>query len=433
MLALKKVILASITILILLFGTVVYSPSYTATAQKVPDRYIIVFHDDVSPVSLANKMAKEHGLVTSHVYKSAIKGFSAIIPEGQLDKIKSDPKVRFIQQDSIVTIFKPSSPPGKGGNGGTTQPPQVIPTGIDRIDADLSNTAAIDGTDQRVDVDIAILDTGIAPHPDLNIADGINFANGNPNNWKDKNGHGTHVAGIAAALDNDIGVVGVAPGARLHAVKVLGNSGSGFLSDVIAGVDWVTAKNTNNDPTDDIEVVNMSLGGVGSDDGNCGNTNNDALHLAICNSVSSGAVYAVAAGNSATDASSQIPAAYDEVITVSALADFDGKAGGLGSATCRSDQDDTFADFSNFGADVDLIAPGVCILSTWIGEGYNTISGTSMSSPHVAGAAALYIANHPNSSPTDVKAALVSAGSSNWNNIDDRDSVKEPLVDARGL
>jgi subtilisin len=117
----------------------------------------------------------------------------------------------------------------------------------------------------------------------------------------------------------------------------------------------------------------------------------------------------------------------DEGITVSALADFDGKPGGLGSPTCRADVDDTFANFSNFGADVDLIAPGVCILSSWKGGGYNTISGTSMASPHVAGGAALYKATHPGASPATVKSALQSAGSTSWNNSDDPDGIKEKL------
>jgi subtilisin family serine protease len=191
---------------------------------------------------------------------------------------------------------------------------------------------------------------------------------------------------------------------------------------VICGVDYVTAN------ADKIEVANMSLGGSGTDDGNCGNSNNDALHTAICNSVAAGVTYVVAAGNDSSDASGFVPAAYDEVITVSALADFDGKTGGVGSSTCRSDEDDTFANFSNYGADVDIVAPGVCINSTWKGGGYNTISGTSMASPHVAGGAALYKATHPSASPSTVKSALRSAGGTDWDNSDDGDSTKEPLL-----
>src|SRR4029079_10876717 len=136
-------------------------------------------------------------------------------------------------------------------------------------------------------------------------------------------------------------------------------------------------------------------------------TNNDPEHKAICNAVARGVTFAVAAGNDGLNAANTVPASYDEVITVSALADFNGQPGGGAAATCRSDVDDTFADFSNYGPDVDIIAPGVCIYSTWKGGGYNTISGTSMASPHVAGAAALYKSTHPGASPQQVKDALI--------------------------
>ncbi len=160
-----------------------------------------------------------------------------------------------------------------------------------------------------------------------------------------------------------------------------------------------------------IQIANMSLSGLvgpGADDNNyCGNTNDDALHRAICNSVAAGVTYVVAAGNSSGDASQEVPAAYDEVITVSALADYDGRPFEGAANTCNRDPqiDDDFAFFSNFGPDVDIGAPGVCIRSTWKGSGrhpngtYNTISGTSMASPHVAGAATLYKSTHPSAFP----------------------------------
>jgi subtilisin len=144
--------------------------------------------------------------------------------------------------------------------------------------------------------------------------------------------------------------------------------------------------------------------------------------------VGGGVTFVVAAANSAANAANTIPAAYNEVITVSALADFNGLPGGGAAPTCRSDVDDTFADFSNFGADIDLIAPGVCILSTYKGTGFAMLSGTSMASPHVAGAAALYISTHPGASPATVKSALQSAGNLTWNNSDDHDSTKERLL-----
>jgi subtilisin len=201
---------------------------------------------------------------------------------------------------------------------------------------------------------------------------------------------------------------------------VLNNQGSGSFSAIICGIDYVTAH------ANEIEVANMSLGGSGSDSA-CG-SNKDAMHEAICRSVSAGVTYVVAAGNSAANSATFVPATYEEVITVSALADFNGQPGGGAASTCRADVDDTFADFSNYGADVDIISPGVCILSTWKGGGYNTISGTSMASPHVAGAAALYKSTHPTASPSAVKTALRSAGTSNWNSATDPDSTHEPLL-----
>src|SRR5829696_7659641 len=282
-----------------------------------------------------------------------------------------------------------------------------------------------DEHDERLDVDVAIIDTGIdLDHPDLNVhaAGAKNCSTGR--SADDGNGHGTHVAGTVGALDNAAGVVGVAPGARLWPVRVLNNAGSGSWSSVICGIDFVTAH------ASEIEVANMSLGGTGADDRNCGNSNNDALHRAICRSVAAGVTYAVAAGNESDNAANHVPAAYDEVITVSALADFNGLPGGGAAATCRSDVDDTFADFSNYGPDVDIIAPGVCIYSSWKGAGYNTISGTSMATPHVTGGAALYLATHAGASPATVKSALLTptAASSNWNTATDRDSTHEPLL-----
>jgi len=420
-------VLAVITILILGTGSLGFS--YTVDAQIAPDRYIIVFKDDVqSPSSAASDIAKERGLGISHVYEKAIKGFSAIVPRGQLDKVLSDPRVDFVEQDLIVSIFAKGGIPGPPlkNNDDSNQPPQTTPTGISRIGGVKQLSSS---------VNVAVLDTGIANHPDLNVVEGINFANGPSNKYQDKNGHGTHVAGTIGALDNSIGVVGVAPGANLYAIKVLNNNGMGFTSDIIAGLDWLTERNTNGDSTDDIDVANMSIGGLATITNKistCNDPNtNDAYHDAICSAVAAGVTIVVAAGNSSDDANNYRPATWDEVITVSALADFDGLPGGFAPATCRND-DDTLANFSNFGADVDMIAPGVCIRSTWTGDGYYTISGTSMASPHVAGAAALYLASN-SATPDQVKAALISLGSSNWNDVDDPDEIQEPLLDVSTL
>jgi subtilisin len=326
----------------------------------------------------------------------------------QAARVAQDPRVASVERDEVVTAFA-----------------QTTPTGVDRVDGELSTAVSGDGAGS-VDVDVAVIDTGIdINHPDLNVVGGKNCSTGK--SFDDGNGHGTHVAGTIGAEDDGAGVVGVAPGARLWAVRVLNNQGSGTRSSIICGVDWVTSRAAT------IEVANMSLGGSGTEPTRTGCATGDSYHDAICTSVAAGITYVVAAGNSAVNASTAAPAAYDEVITVSALSDFDGLRGGTGAATCRADQDDTLADFSNFGADVDLIAPGVCIRSTWPGGGYDTISGTSMASPHVAGAAALVKAADPGASPAAVRAALLSATTLDWEARDDRDPVKEPLLSVDAL
>lgn len=403
--------------LFLMLATLTWLPSMPAHGAAVdegtiPGSYIVTLIAGASPGQVAQEHAQAHGARLDHIYEHALRGYAAHMSEAAAKRVAADPRVRFVVPDRVVTADA-----------------QTLPTGIDRVDAEKS-TANIDGTDDRVDVDVAVIDTGIdLKHPDLNVVGGKNCSTGK--SYADGNGHGTHVAGTIAAKDDGNGVVGVAPGARLWAVRVLDNRGSGSMSSVVCGIDWVTSTRTDANTGNDIEVANMSLGGGGSDDGDCGYTNRDPEHQAICRSVGFGVTYTVAAGNSAVDAATQVPAAYDEVITVSALADFNGKPGGGAEATCRSDVDDTFANFSNYGVDVDLIAPGVCIYSTYKGGGYATLSGTSMASPHVAGTAALYKVNHPFSTPSEVQAALIAAGNFvDWDSLDDRDHVKEPRVNA---
>jgi len=402
-----------------------------AAASNASLGYIVVLKDGTKSDQVANEHSRTHGAAVSHVYRSALRGYSAQMSATAAARVAQDPRVQFVERDGLAyaTKGKPDPTKGKPVPPPAEPPEQSLPTGINRADADASLTALIDGLDERVDVDVAVIDTGVdLTHPDLNVnTAGATNCNGRGVDADDGNGHGTHVAGTIGALDNTIGVVGMAPGALIWPVRVLNDRGSGTWSDVICGIDYVT------DNADLIEVANMSLGGGGADDRDCGNTNNDALHKAICASVAAGVTYVVAAGNSSADASTFVPAAYDEVITVSALADFNGLPGGGALATCRSDVDDTFANFSNYGADVDLIAPGVCIYSTWKGGGYNTISGTSMASPHVAGGAALYLAANVVTGPvttwaTQVKAALIGAGNDGWTNTDDLDGIKEPLL-----
>ena len=349
--------------------------------RDTEDRYIVVLERSTgNPTGVANAVLAESSDVTiTQVYDNVLDGFAATIPPDQLDEVRNDPRVQAVVPDQEVRLDG-----------------QTLPTGINRVEADQNPTSKIDGRDDGIDVDVAVLDTGIAAHPDLNVVGGISCVAGE-SGYADGHGHGTHVAGTIGALDNDTGVVGAAPGARLWAVKVINAEGRGLFSEVICGLDWVTANRGT------IEVVNMSLGGVGSDS-SC-SANNDPLHNAICRVVNAGIPVVVSAGNDSKNAAEQIPAAYDEVITVSALADSDGLPGGLGAAM-RAGPDDSRANFSNFGADVDIAAPGASILST-IPGGYGYLSGTSMASPLVAGAAALYLVDNPSANPTQVRAALL--------------------------
>ncbi len=418
-------------------------------AGPVPGQYIVVFEDDVTdPRGLANALARRNGFAPRHVYESALKGFAARMPAPVAEMLALDPDVAYVEQDAYAqTQFHADLF-------------QTLPVGVDRVDADLNATADIDDTDDaRVNADIAIIDTGIADHPQLNVVDRINFTDEASD--YDLNGHGTHVAGTAAAIDDNRGLVGVAPGARLWAVKVLDQNGSGYFSDIIAGINYVTAN------AGQIEVANMSLGGTGF---------LESLRTAIQSSVNAGVVYVVAAGNSGKDVYGKnrrldetlascwprcddfIPAAYPEVAAVSAMGDTDGQAGGLGGNTSYGTGDDTFASFSNYsrsvvaenpvtssGAAIDLAAPGVDVWSTWTGGMYAQISGTSMASPHVAGAAALYIAenyivlgNQPNSATdvADILQALIdnAEAQADWGLADtkDRDNNPEGLVNVAG-
>jgi subtilisin family serine protease len=383
---------------------VAFVPASQAGAAQSRSGYVVVLKGSAGAASAqARRASGAFGARVSHVYSHALSGYSATLTPAGLAALKADPSVAAVVPDRTLHIQA-----------------QSLPTGIDRIDGELSSTASGNGSG-AVDVDVAIIDTGVGPNSDVDVRGGTNCVGGA--SFADDNGHGTHVAGTVAAKDDGNLVVGVAPGARIWAVKVLNAAGSGSISQIICGIDWVTARAST------IEVANMSLGGQSFFGAFSGCSSSfDPMHPAICRSVQAGVTYAVAAGNSASDSNFFVPATYSEVITVSALADFNGKPGGGAASTCRADQDDTFADFSNFGADVDLIAPGVCITSTSNSGGLATFSGTSMASPHVAGAAALYKSTHPGATPAQVKSALQTAGNLNWSNADDGDGTKERLL-----
>jgi subtilisin len=469
LLPLHTIVAALLVATIVLGGipSVIALPAVAGDQQDEKQRdVIVVLKQGADP----RATARGAGAKPAHVYEHVINGFAASLPPQAIRGLEHNPAVLAVVPDRPVEAFAIASPGGdvvaaevspaprkckkidakhkrqqcvkkakkreRGSAGAPApisppasgsvapqppveQPPQVLPTGIDRIDADAHPVVWIDGLDKRVDVDVAVLDSGIAAHPDLNVAGGVSCLG---QTSADDYGHGTHAAGSVGALDNSIGVVGVAPGARLWAVKVLDARGEGFGSSVICGLDWVYAHRGT------IDVVTMSLGGDGSD-GTCGA---DPLHSAICRVVNqAGIPVVVAAGNAGKDAATTVPATYDEVIAVSAFADTDGAPGRQGPSRCGNN-DDTFASFSNFGADVDIAAPGVCIRSTALGSRYTELSGTSMAAPHVTGAVALYLAGNPAATPDDVLDWLLSTASRPQNSPQgfsgDPDTVPEPVL-----
>jgi subtilisin len=393
-----------------------------AKADGRPDaagRYIVILKTGADTAAVISWHRQREGTRPDRRYKAAFRGFAAHLDARQRRALLADSNVAAVVPDEVIELAAQSNP-----------------TGISRVYARSSSVAHIDGVDDRVDADIAIVDTGVGLHPDLNVVGGRNCSSSDPNAWRDQHGHGTHVAGTAAALDNSFGVVGVAPGARIWAVRILNSSGAGLLSWYVCGLDWILAQR---DPTDAsrplIEAVNMSVAKSGRDDVNCGLSNNDVLHKAICRLYRAGITVVAAAANEHASASRYVPAAYNEVITVSALADTDGRPGGLGGHRCYSfgsyDVDDTFANFSNYGSDVDVIAPGKCIWSTVLGSSYGYMSGTSMATPHVTGAVALYKASRPLATPGEVREALRYLGNLGWRTSTDPDSFHEPLLDLR--
>jgi subtilisin family serine protease len=344
---------------------------------------------------------------------------------GSVEALRRHPDVLAVEPDSIVHAAV-----------------QTLPTGVDRIDADQYSGSGIGGASgPDVNADVAVIDSGIdTGHADLNVAGGKRFIGpfcNSGQSFNDDYGHGTHVAGTIAARDDSNGVVGVAPGARLLAAKVLDSSGSGFTSCVISSVNWVIARRQEFDdgPGDgdagaNVLVANMSLGGPPS--------------IALCNAVTAaaraGIMVVAAAGNEIADTSTSGPGNCLHAVTVSAFADFDGTPASQTNETvvfssCTESVDDSFACFSNFGSGVDIAAPGVSILSTVPG-GYAESSGTSMATPHVAGALVLYRLQTGYSGMPEgpvVTSALVSSGwtrsqDSTCGMTGDPDSHREPIL-----
>jgi PKD repeat protein len=384
----------------------------TAVAAPPLERVIVVLKEGSDPPSqVGRELARLHGGSIGFVYENAIRGFSLAVPAAAVAGIRKNPNVAYVEAD--IEVF--------------TTGTQPVPTGVNRVDADANPP-----TGSLAGVDVAIIDTGVfIDHPDLNLRYVTDCTSAifypmfggcsAEGNHQDENGHGTHVAGIAAAYDNNIGTIGTAPGATLWSLKALNADGSGYLGSIIAAIDLIAAYSA------EIDVANMSFGFEGSA---------QALDDALTNVVGRGVVFVAAAGNSASNAATFSPANHPDVIAVSALADFDGLPGGLGAETCRPDVDDTLADFSSFGAVVDIAAPGVCIYSTYLNDGYAVLSGTSMAAPFVTGAVARLIAQ-TGQKPTNragvfaLRDALVNAGTPQaaaCGFTGDPDSSAEPLL-----
>lgn len=343
------------------------------------------------------RLAQAAGGRAGLVYRHALRGFQLLGSAQAAAALERNPLVESVQPDAPLRLT------------------ETLPFGVKRVSAYVQDgTGAYQSGFRGNGARIAILDTGIdLDHPELAASIdhelGIHCVNTafTPN---DGIGHGTHVAGTAAAPINGIGVVGVAPEARLVAVKMFNDSGQSSEAIALCALDHIVGLNLDGDPANDIDVANMSWGEQRA----WGDCASDALHGGICAAYAAGIILVAGAGNSATDAATFVPAAFPEVISVSALADFDGLPGGLAGCgfvaeLLANECDDSFAFFSNHTS-VDVMAPGVMIYSSWVGGGWKTSSGTSMSTPHIAGIAALMAAAAPGLSPADARSALLSTG-----------------------
>jgi len=319
------------------------------------------------------QLIRSHGGEVKYVYRYIL-AIAASLPPSAIDALQKNPEVAYIELDyevRVIPLAKPALPP---------QPAQETPWGVSKIGAPQVWTEY-----KGTGIKVAILDTGIdTKHPDLKVVGGATFVTGTKS-YNDDNGHGTHVAGIVAALDNDIGVVGVAPEAALYAVKVLNRQGSGWVSDIIAGIEWSI--------TNKMQVISMSFGST---------SDSQSLHDECDKAYSVGIVLVAAAGNNGPGENTiTYPAKYTSVIAVGA-----------------TDESDVVADWSSRGPELELTAPGVNIYSTYKGSTYKTLSGTSMACPHVTGTVALILCKNPSLKPDEVRGILretaVDLGTLGW-------------------
>ncbi|HEV7200797.1 MAG TPA: S8 family serine peptidase, partial [Candidatus Limnocylindria bacterium] len=398
------------------------------------DSWIVQLRPGVSPAAQALDLSRLAGGRAGLVFQIAINGFQFRGTQAAAQMLARHPWVESVRADRPIHLV------------------ESLPNGIERIwaydndsPADSAYHQGFRGNGAR----IAVLDTGIdLDHPDLvgAIDQGLGKNCVNPAlPPEDGYGHGTHVSGTAAAPINGVGVVGVAPESRLVPVKVFDDAGNSSEALVLCGFNHVLALNADVDPGNDVDVMSMSFG----EDRAWGDCVTDALHEAVCNAYAAGIIMVAGAGNSAANAGTFVPAAFPEVISVSALADFDATRGGLAGCGLVPDLgwfdcDDTFAFFSNYGASVDVIAPGVSIFSTTKNGGYATQSGTSMATPHVSGVVALMAAANPGLTPAAARAFLQQSGECPNGSVagadgacdgqgtwaDDPDGTPEPMANA---
>lgn len=332
----------------------VISSSSISTAEETKKTYLIGFDAQEEVETFTNMVDSEIGALSeeeidiTYEFKE-IPVVSAEMSEEEYAALLEDPSISYIEEDIEVTTMA-----------------QAIPWGISQISAPEAQIAGFTGEG----VNVAVLDTGIEDHPDLNVQGGVSFVQGEPD-YQDGNGHGTHVAGTIAALDNDEGVIGVAPNADLYAVKVLGANGSGSVSSIAQGLEWAGENG--------MDIANLSLGSSAP---------SATLEQAVDEATANGVLVVAASGNSGAS-SIGYPARYDNAMAVGA-----------------TDQSDGLASFSQYGDGLDIVAPGVGIDSTYPGSSYDSLSGTSMATPHVAGAAALVKEKNPLWSNEQIRAHL---------------------------
>ncbi|MEB5479326.1 alkaline protease [Shouchella clausii] len=354
-------IVASTALLI----SVAFSSSIASAAEEAKEKYLIGFNEQeavsefVEQVEANDEVAilseeEEVEIELLHEFET-IPVLSVELSPEDVDALELDPAISYIEEDAEVTTMA-----------------QSVPWGISRVQAPAAHNRGLTGSGVKV----AVLDTGISTHPDLNIRGGASFVPGEPST-QDGNGHGTHVAGTIAALNNSIGVLGVAPNAELYAVKVLGASGSGSVSSIAQGLEWAG----NNG----MHVANLSLGSPSP---------SATLEQAVNSATSRGVLVVGASGNSGAGSISY-PARYANAMAVGA-----------------TDQNNNRASFSQYGAGLDIVAPGVNVQSTYPGSTYASLNGTSMATPHVAGAAALVKQKNPSWSNVQIRNHLKNTATS---------------------